>query len=219
MSEDTKAASKTLNTRWMRQVNWWLLLLIPLTIALFVAHSRLDPKGFQRLQNSLEHPAPYLVALAAVIFAARFIYTRNPLCAILTVLAAAFVIREFHFEWRSGERHFDWTGKGVYVVLVALAVWAVFWRKRLAEPLSDWRHTSWLIVTCAAYVTAQLIARRVFRSIPGEQEIHRSLEECAETTAHLLLIVSSFIGSWRKYKAPKHRPAGEAPLPAFRSGK
>ena len=127
-----------------------------------------------------------------MVYLARAIYTRNRLCVLLAVLAGVFVVREIHFPG---------VKKPVYAALIALCVWAVLWRKQLAEPLREWRHTSWLIATAGAYFLSQVIARRAFRGIPGEQEIHRSLEEWAETVAHLMFIITSLLGSWRKQKS------------------
>jgi len=172
------------------------LLAGPLAVAASVAASAAWPERFQDLQVWLEKPAPYLVALATAIYAARAARTRNPLHVLLAVLGAALTCREIHFAG---------TGTGVYVALAALAAWAVLWRKRLREPLRDYRHVAWVLAAAAAYILSQVIARRAFRFIPGEHAIHRSLEECAETAAHAVFIVSALVGSWR-------RPArGKAP--------
>jgi len=176
--------------KWAGQINWLLLLLGPVAVGFAVATSMYDDARFQDLQIVLEYTAPWMVALAGAVYAVRSAVTRNPLYVLLTVLAVIFTLREFHF---------DWVHDGVYVMLAALAVWAAAWRKRLAGPLKDFQHTSWLIATFAAYVLSQLIARRAFRVIPGEHQIHRSLEECAETAAHLMFIATSLVGDWRRY--------------------
>jgi len=174
---------------WAGHINWWLLLIGPAAVAVSIVYSRINPEGFQRLQNQVESPSPYIVAFAAAIYAVRAACTRNALYILMTALGAAFTLREFHF---------DWTHEGIYVMLGGLGVWTYLWRRRLVEPLRDWRHTSWLIATFGAYFLSQLIARRAFRGIPGEHEIHRSLEECAELAAHLMLIITSLVGNWRK---------------------
>ena len=138
--------------------------------------------------------------MAAAVYAIRSVVTRNPLYILLTGLAAVFTLREFHF---------DWVHSGVYVMLAALGVWAGLWRKRLAGPLRDSQHTSWLIATFAAYLLSQLIARRAFRAVPGEGPIHRSLEECAETAAHLIFIATSLVGDWRRYTPSGGRSEAE----------
>lgn len=188
MDEQAAAPEPPTMKTWWRYVNWWLLLIGPAAVGASIALSVVYD-GFMRLQSDLEVPAPYLPAGAAVIYAIGFGRTRNPLLGLLATLAVALSIREFHF---------DWAGKGIYVMLAALGVWAVLWRSRLAGPLTDWRHTSWLLATMAAYVLSQVIARRAFRFVPGEQVIHRPLEECAETAAHLMLIVTSLLGSLRR---------------------
>lgn len=169
----------------------WLLLLIPIfAVGLAVMTSRYDLERFTGLQVILEYPAPWMVAIVAGVYILRSVWTRNRLYIILAGLAAIFTMREFHFEWMD---------KGVYFLLAALGMWALLWRKSLVYPLAEKQHTSWLVATCFAYVLSQLIARRAFRCVPGEHEIHRSLEECAETAAHMMFIATSLVGSWRKY--------------------
>ena len=210
MDANSVACSDGRKDSWLVGVNWWWMLLGPLAIAVAIVHSLLAPEHFQRLQVTLEIPAPYLVGFVGLIYAIRFIRTRNPLFILMTVLALTLMLREFHFEWRTAESHFDWTGKGLYVALAALGVWAVRWRNRLIEPLRDSKHTSWIIATFWVYFLSQLIARRAFRGIPGEHEIHRSLEEYIEMAGHLMLIITSLVGSWRTSKVGEPKPAPEA---------
>jgi len=127
------------------------------------------------------------------LYAARSLVTRNHLYMLLTALAVAFTLREM----RDNE-YLKWTKQGIYVMLVCIGVWAGLWRNRLRVPLRDWRHTSWLIATFAAYFFSQVIARRAFKFIPGEQAIHIPLEEWAETTAHHLFLITALVGSWRR---------------------
>ncbi len=178
---------------WAKHVNWWLLLLGPLAATAAVFYSRFDPDGFQRLQTQLEEPAPYLMAFVALLYAIRATCARNRLFVLLSALAVAFTLREFHF---------DWMHHTIYWMLAALGIWALLWRKHLARPLRDFRHTSWLIATCGAYVLSQAIARRAFRFVPNEQIIHRSWEEVAETVAHVMLIATSLVGSWGREQRP-----------------
>lgn len=179
------------------RINWWLLLICPASMGIAVLASRLNPEAFRYLKVPLEAPAPYMVALVALVYATRSLVTRNPLYILLTALAVAFTLREIHF---------DWTHKGIYVMLACIGVWAGLWRVRLREPLRDWRHTSWLIATFAAYFLSQVIARRAFRFIPGEHAIHIQLEEWAETTAHLLFMATCLVGSWRRMPTQPARP-------------
>ena len=188
MDTATTAHCQSPPTCAIKNINWWLLLLGPLAALAAVVYSRFEPEVFHHLQVSLETPTPWLVAAVAVIYAVRFALTRNRLFLLLAGLATAFTLREFHF---------DWTHKGIYIMLVGLGIFALLCRKNLRVSLGDWRHTSWLLATFGAYFLSQLIARRAFRIFPGEHEIHRSLEECVETAAHVLFLVTSLVGSWR----------------------
>jgi hypothetical protein len=166
------------------------MLVIPIAVALAIGFAWLRPAAFHRVQDWLEAPAPYLLAAATGIYALRAGRTRNPLHLLMAVLAATLTLREIHFGWM------DWA---VYVGVGAVALWAVLWRRRLTEPLQNVRHSSWLLATLVAYAVAVMISQRYFRFIPGEEAIHRSLEEWMETAAHLMLIATALAGDWRRY--------------------
>ncbi len=184
---DAKASSPLGN------INWWLLLIFPASMEIAIWASILNPVTFRNLKVHLETPAPYIAALVALVYAMRSLVTRNHLYILLTALAVAFTLREMR-----DDAYFKWTKQGIYVMLVCIGIWAGLWRNRLRVPLRDWRHTSWLIATFAAYFLSQVIARRAFRFIPGEDAIHIPLEEWAETTAHHLFLITSLVGSWRR---------------------
>jgi hypothetical protein len=179
------------------------MLAAPILLAFMVLLGLLHPQAFHDLQVWLEVPAPFLVAIAAGIYIFKAYRTRSPLLVLLAALSIALTCREMHFAG---------TSKGIYIALGVLALWTVLWRKRLHRPLRNWRHTSWLIATCWAYVLSQLIARRAFRFVPGEHEIHRSLEEVAETIAHLMLIWTALLAETRAFAMHRiARPDPESP--------
>ncbi len=184
------------------QINWWLLLIFPASMEVAILVSILNPETFPYLKATLEAPAPYLAGLVALVYAARSLVTRNHLYILLTALAVAFTLREMR-----DDAYFKWTKQGIYVMLVCIGVWAGLWRNRLRVPLMDWRHTSWLIATFAAYFLSQVIARRAFKFIPGEDAIHVPLEEWAETTAHHLFVITSLVGSWRRVSNSPAEPS------------
>ncbi|MCE5279364.1 MAG: hypothetical protein ABFD92_07480 [Planctomycetaceae bacterium] len=142
------------------------------------------------LDERLDELGPWLVMIPVALYWVRMIVTRNPLYVVLTLLAASLLMREIHFTG---------VDKGIYVLGVMVLVLAVAWRDLLARPLKDWRHTSWLLAAVATYALSQIIARRAFKKIPGEDWIHCILEEGMETTAHLMLITASVVASWRRY--------------------
>jgi len=183
--------------QWWKQVDWWLLLVTPLSVGVGVVVSRVAPNLFHDLQLHLEVPAPYLMILVAAVYVVRAARTRSHLHVLLAALAVIFALREFHW---------DWMHHSVYYMLAALGGLAAIWGRKLAAAMRDWRHTSWVMATFTAYVLSQMIARRAFRSIPGEHEIHRSLEEWAETTAHLMFLVTALVGSWRAAPTDAGRP-------------
>lgn len=181
-----------------QSIDWRLLLIPPLAILASLPLSHFD-NFYQGLQGWLEGPAPLIVGAASLVYFLRAGLARQHLSLVLAVLAAAMAMREGR----------TWTGlgfmtKGVYVAAGAVAVWSCFWRRQLRQDLrSDRRHAAWLAATFVAYFLAVLIGRRAFRFIPGEHHIHRSLEEWAETVAHMMFVTTSLLAAWRK---PRHAP-------------
>jgi len=193
MSDDLVDPGRKARLPW-RQINWWLMLIPPAGLLVSVAVSRFDDELFQNLQNDLEVPAPFMVALVSVVYLSRAAIQRNVLFGLLGLLATAMTLREVH---DLPGLHF--MSKGVYVALGLVVACGVLLVRRVWAALqADWRHTSWLAATFFGYFLALLVMRRAFRSIPGEHHIHRSLEECAETVAHALFIVTSLVAAWRR---------------------
>jgi hypothetical protein len=195
--QEHKLASRLAPLRpYLRRVNWWLLLVGPLSAGLVVLDARFDP-DFETLDTRLEAISPGLLVVPLALYAIGAVRTRNPLFTVLAALAFSLLCREIHF------RGMD---RAIYPMLAVVGFWALLWRKRLVEPLTaDWRHTTWLIATAGAYVFALLMDRRVFKPIPGENPIHSKLEEGAETMAHVVFIITSALARWRRARPPAGR--------------
>jgi len=146
---------------------------------------------------------PPLLAVAMTVFAVHAAVARKALSTILVALSAALLLREIHFEW---------THRGIYPMLAAVAGWAWLWRRRLAEDPLDARQVRWLAATMGAYVVAFLLYRRAFQFVPGEAAYHNVLEEGMETVSHAMLIATSLRSPWRRpAKAdPPVRPRPDA---------
>ena len=214
--------TKTSSRGWRRTIAWWPLLLGPAAIGIAVLLGAFqweftfytlgaigeeqDEYGlitilwnYDRLAPALESIAHWVLLVPAAIYWIRSIHTRNPLYLILTGLAASLLCREIHFTGMD---------KAIYPLGVIILVWVAAWRDLIAKPLKDRRHTIWLVAAVVTYIFAQLADRRVFKFIPNEDQIHSQIEECVETMGHLVLIVASLVGSWRRYNWPSRGPAG-----------
>ena len=183
---------------WVRRLSWWPWLIPPVALAALIVGGTLASRSDEWAkviegpgQQYMDLVAPFLVAAAVAIYAARAAITRNPLCYVLVGLSASLLCREIHFEW---------THRGIYVMLAGVAIWALAWRRWIARPLRDFRHTSWVVATLWAYVVAFLLYKRVLRVLPGEGRLHNFLEEGLEIVAHLMLVAASLMGSWRRYR-------------------
>ena len=164
--------------------HWWPAVLGPAAMLFtYVAYWR-DWDWFLSKQLH-ETVALALLTGATSAYLAAALRGRNPAHVILTVLAAVFLCREIHFVG---------TSPGVYVALVVLAVWTWQWRRRLIPATAVGRLRPWLFASACAYVLAQLVARRVFRGMPLEEQLQNPgwLEEAVETMAHILLLITAF---------------------------
>ena len=63
--------------------------------------------------------------------------------------------------------------------------------------------------TLSAYLLAFLVSKRAFRFVPGEHDVHAFLEEGLETVCHLMLVLTSVIGSWGRASGRGASRAGQ----------
>ncbi|HXG28054.1 MAG TPA: hypothetical protein VNJ47_04310 [Nevskiales bacterium] len=134
-----------------------------------------------------------ILALTVTLLVLRSAWQRSLLHLLLGGFAAAALLREIHY---------DWTDRGVYVLLLLLIGLAWGWRERLAPAARSGSFLPWFKGALAAYLLSVLVSRRVFRDLlPNEPLMHVPIEEVMENLAHSLLLVSALVGSW-------HRQAG-----------
>jgi len=164
---------------------WWPLLLAFAGIAMvYIA----DAAGWHWILVKSTHEliAPPLLGFVVIVLIVRRVREKDPVFAVLAVLAFVFLIREIHF------RH---TTKPTYVVLAMWVCWVWFRRRQLLPALDRGRLKPWLFATGAAYVLSQVIAQRFFKYVPilpREHELHIALEETSETFAHIMLLITAF---------------------------
>lgn len=189
---------QTTNLRDVR--NWvsWRLMLIPVAGALLSVPFAL---AYPRLKVWMDIPGPYMLAAVALVYGVRFLAQREALFLLLAALATAMALREGR-----DAPGMKFMTQGIYVAAALIFAWGVVWRKRLLPALlRDRRHTLWLTATFFGYFLSVLAARRVFRFVPGEQDMHCSVEESAEVVAHLMFIATCLLASSRK-KADSSTP-------------
>lgn len=125
--------------------------------------------------------AIWLMSIITGIILVRVLFFSFHLDIILFVLASAFLCREIHFVG---------TGKGIYIALTFIGIWAMYWRDKLFR---DFASSTPLKLTFACmfwtYTLAILIQRRVFRHIiPLEDKLHVPLEEVGENVSHIIFL-------------------------------
>lgn len=172
---------------------FWPLVLGPIGIGWCLIAACLDWPALQ------DKPIQEVVALTVtpIAFVAglvRSVRTRQPVAILLTAVAATTLLREIHWEW---------TTKGVYVLLALIAAWGAAWRKRVMPYLdANPREGAWLICTAATYVLSQFVARRGFQHLLGEssglgalfEASYDDMEEVLENIAHLMLLITILHG-------------------------
>ena len=195
---EVELAADTRRPTPLKWLHWWPVLLGPASMLLpYVAYW--CDWGWFLSKRMHENMALVLLGAATAAYLAGALRGRNPAHAILTGLAIAFLCREIHFAG---------TNKGVYVAVAALGVWAWLWRERLVSATAVGRFRPWLCATACAYITAQLVARRVFRGMYLEHELQNPgwLEETVESMAHILLLVTAFADMFgRRRSTPDRR--------------
>lgn len=136
-----------------------------------------------------EDAALILVGISVVGFGAAAIKYRQEFMFFMLTLCVAFFCREWHFAG---------TSNGIYVALALLAAWAFMRKEQLSGFFKGNAVEVWAWTAFSCYVLSQLIARRVFRYVylPGEADMHISLEESVETMAHLVMIVTCAVSWW-----------------------
>lgn len=169
------------------QVAWrWLLVALVPVVAVLVAYA-CGATWFYR-KSVHETIAIPLLAVAAAAWLGRAVRERSWFLGLVGVQVVIFLMREIHFKG---------TSDGVYVAtaIVGLLLLRMAWRVDWAKAVQhiDWAMVSALAVTVACYAVALLVQRRVFRIIPGEEQLHVPLEEVLETGAHLCFLISAFV--------------------------
>ncbi|MCK4999292.1 MAG: hypothetical protein KAS23_07150 [Anaerohalosphaera sp.] len=129
---------------------------------------------------------------------------RNEFALVMFVLSLGFFCREWHFVG---------TSNGVYVVLAIVGGWFVVRRKQIGELINGTRPELWAWATFACYAMAQVVARRVFGPkyldlLPMEADYHIFFEETIETTAHIMLALTSFV-AWKEFFVKKNNQSIE----------
>lgn len=171
--------------------SWWPLLFWPIGIALIpLAHRQ----GWSWLLNKgyYETVGLALIGLAAGLFLGRARACgrgehADPLRLILGCFAFALLAREIHFPG---------TGDGVYVAMLACAIWAWLWRRRLAPLWVRKPVSGYFLAALATYALSQLVAQRFMRFLPYEgqpHDLHIYYEEISEVIAHLILVLSALV--------------------------
>ena len=173
-----------------RWYHFWPVLIGPLAVAAVVV-AKAFYADFDLLDEHLDSIAPWALLVPAAVYWIRCIATRNPLYVILTVVVGTLLLRELH--WNPAIKI------AAYPILVGCGVWILVWRDVLKVAWRDRRHTVWLVATLATYILAQLIERRVFKFVPGEDAIHSKIEESVEVAGHTALIIASLVGRWAYY--------------------
>jgi|GEM_PF-1111113 len=179
-------------------LQFWPFLYIPFALA-WVYVTRGNGWDCLCSRESTEIIALPLVAVSILSYGILASKTKNELLIAMTLLNVAFFCREWHFVG---------TSNGIYVALLAFAGWYLYRRKVIGPMIAGTPLKIWLMATASGYFLSQIIARRVFAErhlggLPMEKQYHISFEETFEVSAHLMMIVSSYL-AWKLF-APREK--------------
>ncbi len=157
------------------------------------------PGANRQIQNLVvfcEAIAPAILTLAVAVYWGKAIFTRNLSYVVIGTLVGMLLLRELH--WRP-ESDADISIKDAIFPLLGICfVWMLLWRDIIDKPSENWRHTIFFVGALACYALGQLVEKRVFRFVPGEQQFHTPMEEVIECISHCLLLTAAVLGSWRR---------------------
>ena len=180
-----KLKNNLLNLDLGKPIDWWPLLLGPGVFAVVYISFHLNPTASCWVVNKsrLEIIALFLTSAATLAYLIRAILSKKFIFIFFTVLAAAFLCREIHFAG---------TSVGIYIVLVALALWGIYKQDEIFENLNKGQFLQWLVSTVFVYFLGVLMARRALKFLPLEHDLHVAFEEMLENGAHLMLFITAF---------------------------
>jgi hypothetical protein len=173
----------------LRLVDWRVFLVLPAATLLLITSPWIE--GAELLGNKAfqEIAAAGLALAMFVAFIIRVLLTRAPFATILAVIAFAFFVREIHFE---GSETL------IRILLPLCLIWTWRWREKVRESLRDPRLMTWLVLSIATYAYSQVCARRGFGFLPNERTLHEPLEEGMENLAHIFMLGTAMVGSWKR---------------------
>jgi len=180
-----KLKNNLLNLKLGKIIDWWPLLLGPGIFFVVYISYHLNPTASCWVVNKsrLENIALVLTSAATIAYIARAFISKRFIFTFLAVLSGAFLCREIHFTG---------TSVGIYIALVALALWGIYKQDEIFENLSKGCFLQWLVSTVFVYFLGVLMARRALKFLPLEHDLHVAFEEMLEDGAHLMLFITAF---------------------------
>lgn len=174
-------------------LSYWPMLIcfLPIIYVYVVKHFGYDGLCSRGNNEMLAMPLVFVSVVSYGLLAWR---RKNEFALVMFVLSLGFFCREWHFVG---------TSNGVYVVLAIVGGWFVYRRKQIGKLIACTRPELWTWASFACYAMAQIVARRVFgpkylNVLPMEDVYHIFFEETIESTAHIMLAITSFI-SWKEF--------------------
>jgi hypothetical protein len=138
----------------------------------------------------LETLSPWLLAVAAGVYWLKAIFTRNVTYVIMLAIVACLLLRELH--WAPTIKI------AIFPLLGICFFWLLMWRDVVDKPSQNPWQTVFLILALSTYAAGQLIEKRVFKFVPGEDMLHTQLEETVEFCGHVFFLFAAVVGNWRR---------------------
>ena len=151
--------------------------------------------------RTLEAIAPSILTAVLAGYWIKCIWTRNPTYMVFTVMTGCLLLRELH--WQPDFKGDVSIKDAIYPLLAICLVWAILWRDVLDKPSANRWQTVFLTAAIITYALGQGVEKRVLGKrmglFPDPSQLHTQMEETLEVTAHLLLLGSAWLGSWKRF--------------------
>ena len=152
--------------------------------------------------RKLEAIAPSILTAVLAGYWIKCIWTRNPTYMVFTVMTGCLLLRELH--WQPDFKGDVSIKDAIFPLLAICLVWAILWRDVLDKPSANRWQTVFLTAAIITYALGQAVEKRILGRrmglFPDPSKLHTQIEETLEVTAHLLLLGSAWLGSWRRFK-------------------
>jgi len=188
--------------------SWWVFIPFILAVSsVYVADA--NNMTAYLAKGGQEKAALFLMGTTIFLLVVATIKFRNVASLFFLILAVNFLIRELDgtmmdlpflgtIKFRSKEY--------INVAMGLMAAWGLWQERKMIKFFYDYSFVKIMFIgVFISYLSSQLIARRLFKHIkilPNEEQLHISMEEITENTAHVFFLCFALLLLWHAFHPP-----------------